>query len=156
MEQLLGHLWGDFVCQTDWMALTKKKPGAMGWTAALVHALVYTLAVFGVLALFSSKYSWQALLVIWITHAIIDHYELVAKFIWARNWLSPRWITKALYIGGNSSPSSVWSVRNAPWGACKPKQGFHPERPEHLVWLIYIVIDNTLHLTINYAALRWL
>jgi len=42
MIQLMAHLAGDYLFQSDWMANTKTKPGLAGWVAALTHASVYT------------------------------------------------------------------------------------------------------------------
>ena len=39
MEQLIAHLFGDYVFQNDWMAQNKT---SSDW-AAVVHAVVYTL-----------------------------------------------------------------------------------------------------------------
>jgi len=151
MEQLLAHFWGDFVLQSDWMALNKKKPGVQGWIPVLAHSLVYTL-MFVMLV-----HSWAALAVIFVTHAVIDHYSFLSKFIWARNCLAPKWIKRTgRVVGDDFDPNVIWTARNYPWRSCKNNLGFSPERPDFLVWLIFIVIDNTLHLTINYAAIRWL
>lgn len=151
MEQLLAHFWGDFVLQTDWMALNKKKPGMHGWIPVLAHSLVYTL-----MFLMLTR-SWVALAVIFVTHAVIDHYSFLSKLIWARNCLSPKWIKRTgRVVEDNFDPNVTWTARNYPWRSCKDNLGFIPERPDFLVWLIFIVIDNTLHLTINYAAIRWL
>lgn len=44
---------------------------------------------------------------------------------------------------------------NWPWRECKAT-GYPPDRPDWMtVWLM-IVADNTLHLTINFLALRYL
>jgi hypothetical protein len=42
-SQIVAHLVGDYVLQSDWMALEKTEPGRKGWIAALVHGLVYTI-----------------------------------------------------------------------------------------------------------------
>lgn len=38
---LVAHFVGDFLCQTDWMALNKSKR----WDALALHVLVYTLVL---------------------------------------------------------------------------------------------------------------
>ena len=134
--------------QNDWMALNKKKHGVEGWVPAIVHALTYTMFF----ALFVTT-SWKALAVICVTHAVIDHYEFVPKIVWLRNWIAPKWIKQDAEVDG---VSNSWMERNPPWEACKPNFGFSPIRPQFLAFWLYVIIDNTLHITINYASVRWL
>ncbi|RJL23938.1 DUF3307 domain-containing protein [Bailinhaonella thermotolerans] len=71
-----------------------------------------------------------ALLVIGGTHAVLDHYRVAKHVIRVKNnLLAPP------------------SYRREQAGAPEP-----PPTPE---WLV-IVVDNTMHLVINYAALTWL
>lgn len=126
MEQLILHLFGDYVTQSDWMATEKTKSVA----PAAAHALVYSLP-FGLLT-----QSIEALWVICATHFLIDHLRLARYVVYAKGYLSPR---------------SEWRS----WDSCR-ETGYHHTRPAWLaVWLL-IAADNTLHLAINYSALRWL
>lgn len=123
---LLAHLVGDYLLQSDWMANQKTKH----WWPAWAHALTYGLPFLLVTR------SPAALGVIVITHAVIDHYRLARYVVWAKNFLAPR----------------DW---NPPWGACTAT-GYPAGRPDWLaVWLM-IIADNTIHLLINVAAVRWL
>lgn len=76
MEQLLLHLFGDYITQTDWMA--KNKTGQT--KAAVLHAAVYSLPF---LLLGPSM---LALAVIFSTHALIDRYRLARFVVFAKNW----------------------------------------------------------------------
>ena len=76
MEQLLLHLFGDYISQTEWMATEKVKRNR----AALIHAFVYSLP-FVLLT-----QSPLALFVIFVTHYFIDRYRLVRYLIFAKNW----------------------------------------------------------------------
>lgn len=118
MEQLLAHLVGDFVLQNQWMANRK----TASWAIAFLHAAFYT-------SLFVVFFwgQWAALAIIFVTHAIIDHYRL-SKY-WMRFW-------------GVGEPGILW-----------PNAGKAPDFIA--VWLLFIT-DNTMHLLINWAALRWL
>lgn len=125
MEQLILHLFGDYVIQSDWMAMEKTK---RLWVA-LVHALSYGLP-------FLLIGSWQAVVVIVVTHAVIDRYRLARYLCWGKNLASPK-------------------AYRFPWSQCSGT-GYNAERPAWLaVWLM-IAADNTLHLAINYLALRYL
>lgn len=76
-DQLLCHAVGDYVIQSDWMALNKVK---RLWIA-VVHAVTYALPF-----LLLSP-SLLALVVIVGTHAVIDHWRLARYVVWARNFM---------------------------------------------------------------------
>lgn len=78
-DQLVAHLVGDYIFQSDWMAREKTK----SLNIALTHALSYSVAF---LAL---SPSWRAWTVIVLTHALIDRYRLARYVVWAKEWLSP-------------------------------------------------------------------
>ena len=69
MEQLILHLIGDYLTQSDWMANNKTKK----WTPAIIHAFVYSIPFL----LIGSCY---AVAIIFATHAVIDRFRLV-KFL---------------------------------------------------------------------------
>jgi len=96
---------------------------------ALFHAVLYTLPF-----LFLTL-SWKPLAVICLTHAVIDHYKVANYVAWAKNWIGFK--------------------RPKPWAECKAT-GYDPDRPIWLTVWLGIITDNTLHLAINYLALRYL
>lgn len=97
------------------------------WFAAALHATVYGLP-------FLLIGSWAAVAVIIATHAVIDRYRLARYVVFAKNWANDRTLTWADCAGtGYPSATPAWLS----------------------VWLL-IAADNTMHLCINYAALRWL
>lgn len=152
MAQLLAHLWGDYLLQSDWMANTKR----LKWRAAAVHAFVYSLCFFPLVWRCHSPV--RAIQVIFWTHAVIDHFGLARYLVWAKNLLgaSDYWVM--LEENTETTPAPVlWQGRRPtpPWRFCRAT-GYPPGRPVWLsVWLT-IIADNTLHLTINYLALRYL
>ena len=75
MLQLILHLIGDYLLQSDWMALNKTKCSK----AAAAHALVYSLP-FLIL-----DPSLAAFSVICITHFFIDRFRLARYVVYARN-----------------------------------------------------------------------
>jgi hypothetical protein len=135
MEQLLAHLVGDYWLQPDWVAQNKLASNPKhasrwpAWAVCLFHALLYTLP-FVILTR-----SWRALLVIGVTHRLIDHFGLGAKFSWLKNRV----------LGCSHS-----------WAECKGSCGYSPDRPAFLTVWLTILVDNSLHLLLNYVALRWL
>lgn len=129
MIQLILHLIGDYVTQSDWMAQNKTKHSL----PAMAHALVYCLPF-----LFLTRYAPSpaiAGMVILVTHFLIDRFRLARYVVFAKNFLSP-------------GPYPKWSDCEA--------TGYPSARPPWLaVWLL-IAADNTIHLCLNYIALRWL
>ncbi len=135
MEQLIAHLIGDYILQTDHMADRKTK----SFTVAYWHALVYAIPFF-----FITTYRYElggfpipgALTVIIFTHAVIDRWRLARYIVWAKNQMAP-----AAYR---------YPLSKAAW------HGYQDGKPDWLAGWLYIIADNALHLLINYLALRWL
>ncbi|MCM3611959.1 DUF3307 domain-containing protein [Planococcus sp. MERTA32b] len=75
---LIGHLIGDFLLQTSWMAKNK----ATKWLPLLAHVTVYT-AVVGVFGMMSGGLSLAALALIAVSHIILDRKTFVS--FWVRN-----------------------------------------------------------------------
>lgn len=73
---LVGHLVGDFILQTGWMA---KKTS--NYVALIVHSAVYTLSVI-ILSLPAGGLSYKAATVIFISHLLLDQRRFVE--LWVR------------------------------------------------------------------------
>ena len=123
MEQLILHLFGDYVTQSDWMANRKTDST---W-AAFCHATIYS-------APFLLLGGWESVFVIWLTHLLIDRFRIARFVVFAKNFMGSPWPR---------------------WENCKAT-GYPSERPIWLTLWLLIAADNTLHLAINYGALRWL
>jgi hypothetical protein len=170
MTQLILHLIGDYVTQSDWMAVNKTKADF----PAFCHALVYSLPFIWLATSANDPVlAWTTILV---THFFIDRFRLARYVVWAKNFIGPRrrheliaeTIDRLRNLGTISRDhvfrpgeldtvlaenKATWTG-NPPWDMCK-STGYPPDRPEWLcVWLL-IIADNTMHLAINYAALRW-
>ena len=78
MEQLLLHLLGDYVLQSDWMARNKTQAT---WPA-LCHATLYSLP-------FLLIGTPLAVLAIFGAHFVMDRFRLARCVVWMKNWLSP-------------------------------------------------------------------
>ena len=143
---------GDFVLQPDWCAMNKSKHSF----PCLVHVLIYTSCF-----LFLTV-SWKALLVIGVTHFILDRWHIIIqKLIWMKNHINP-WFgfvpfENCKYTGyfdrfeeivkpGSKVPDYLYDEWGGKW---------EPRLNYITIWL-YIITDNFLHLTINYMALKYL
>jgi hypothetical protein len=158
--QMVAHLFGDYVIQSDWMASEKTKNSM----AAAAHAVTYAIPF-----LFITQ-SWKAMAFIVMTHFVIDRWRLARYVCWMKNFLAPRWINVKLSPGAPASPEYERlrkrakandrgeleiSIRNHPWSACAGT-GYHRDKPMWMsVWLM-IIADNCLHLVCNAFAIGWL
>jgi len=74
-DQLVAHLVGDYLLQSDWMAKEKGRNSI----AALVHVVFYTLPF-----VFITR-NPLALGLIALSHFIIDRWSLARMVVWAKN-----------------------------------------------------------------------
>ncbi|HEV7522973.1 MAG TPA: DUF3307 domain-containing protein [Candidatus Angelobacter sp.] len=124
MTQLLAHLFGDYILQSDWMAQNKTK---RSWPA-LVHALTYSLCFvplcFGEAPNHSHMHHvvrlWGVrtvplLFIVW-THFLIDRFRLARYVVWAKNWLGP----KKFWYRGIAGGSIRWTDEVREVGPVKP------------------------------------
>lgn len=93
------------------------------WRWAFIHAAVYTLPFLLICQ------NWRALAIICGTHAVIDRLRLAAK------WCA--------FYGTGTRITGLWRRWNV---------SAEPVPPFLAVWLT-IIVDQTMHLAINYAAL---
>jgi len=105
-DQILCHLIGDYILQSDWMAVKKAKFSI----AAAVHVMTY-----GLPFLFLRP-SFTAWLVIVVSHFVIDRWRLARYLCWAKNWIGP-----IDFTGANPSV-------NQPWSDCSDT-GYPADRP---------------------------
>lgn len=149
MEQLLVHVFGDYFCQSSWMAINKSKKSLN----CLIHVLIYT-ACFLILTT-----SWKALLVIGVTHFLLDRFHTPLKrFIWCREHLN-----STLSAPPYKYCDTTGYYDDSPYNTRKSTQddyvtGAMYGKPRHFfitIWL-YIIHDNWIHLFINYMALKYL
>lgn len=150
--QLLAHLVGDYVLQDHWMALRKKT----SWVAAIIHALTYGLSfvLFWLVGWIPEMTVWQWTIIV-VTHLLIDHYGL------AQYWVDFYGIGKAGWL-----PTQIEFILRGTMKIAPPNSTadftdhpsiqnsmLPPDAPPFLgVWLL-ILVDNTMHLVINYAVL---
>jgi len=123
-DQIVAHLVGDFVLQSDWMANQKSSKSL----ATLAHAACYILPF---LLLTTNP---ATLAVIGGTHFLIDRFRLARYLTWIRNLPWPQ------------SPT---------WAECS-ETGFPPSVPRHLSAWLLIIVDNTMHILINAAAITYI
>lgn len=77
MEMILGHMVGDYLLQSDWMAINKKKKGFKGWVACIVHCSIYTAS----LSLFVDNFNITFVMGSFVSHLILDRTNIVTWFL---------------------------------------------------------------------------
>ena len=141
-DQILAHLFGDYVVQSDWMANAKTKHSF----AAAVHALSYGLC-FVLL-----RPSLAAFAFIVGTHFVIDRWRLARFVVYAKNFLAPRKSSDQTKDGYIIEFGQQWWH---PWAECSAT-GYHKDRPAFMaVWLL-ILCDNAMHILCNGLAFTYL
>ena len=139
--QFLIHIFADFFFgQASYQAIHKSKSTLI----ALFHAFLYTIC-FLILT-----FSWKVLLVIGITHFFIDRYSIPKYLLFAREWILNPKSWRATWA--NSNHTGFFDHIGDAWGEANKEK----MRPPFLTWWLNIVVDNWMHLTINYLALRYL
>jgi hypothetical protein len=125
MSDIVAHMMGDYVLQTDHMAQTKTG----NTKTALAHGIVYALPFLAITR------NLKSLAVIAGTHALIDRYRLARYVVWAKNQLAPKDFRYPLSEAGPT--------------------GYGLHRDPTLSVVLMIAADNSLHLAINRLALSW-
>lgn len=147
MEQLFAHIFGDYILQSDWMAMNKSKRSL----PCLVHVLLYT-SVFLLLTT-----SWKALLVIGVTHFVLDRFPIIIRrMIWLKNHVGPG----LKFVPFNKCEATGYydNILNEVTGKPYTNEtvnGYGPRLNYITIWL-YIITDNFLHLLTNYLAIKYL
>lgn len=94
---------------------------------AIVHGFMYTIPFAFI------THNPLTLFIICATHVVIDRWRLAKYVGWAKNQMGPKWSRPPVTATGYADSVPVWMA----------------------VWLM-IITDNTMHLLINYGAIRWL
>lgn len=171
MIELICHLIGDYALQNHWMATTKTR----SWFSAVVHAACYTVPF-----LILTQNS-VALAVICGTHAVIDRYRLasywinfygvgvegkVLAFIRRRqgyvlgevevkpDTIETRWVRKSAVVYTFVNPYGLDAAARNDLLLATSLPRIADAPPFLGVWLL-IIVDNTMHLTINHLVLAW-
>lgn len=100
------------------------------WLPALLHGLTYTIPFI------FATHSLAALLVIGLTHIIIDRYRLAKYLVWFKNQFAP----KAFRPDRSAMKTTGYSENTPAWMS---------------VWLM-IIADNTVHIVLNTLAIIFL
>lgn len=147
---ILGHLVGDYVLQTDWMATNKIKNSFIGWLAHFVHTATYVASVTAVtLVIFDSKIfvTPMAQFLLFNSHFWFDKFSLGDW--WMRVIKRGRGL-KAIVL--DVPPFAVLSdgtkVKLANDEMYATKLGFAIS--------VYIVVDNSIHLVLMFLIARYL
>lgn len=144
MNELICHLFGDYILQSDWMATEKTKQTF----AAVCHATFYTLPF-----LFITRLP-VALFVIWLTHFLIDRFRLAKYLVYIKNFIAPPPAWNEKVYDRHPIENAKWYYKLS-WENCKAN-GYPSETPIWLSTWLFIIADNTLHLLCNHLALKYL
>ena len=134
---ILGHCWGDYLTQNAWMAFNKKRKCVTGFIACSVHCLIYTFYIMLALILSETLYTTDLnflyiFILMFFSHYVIDRYSIIEnwlKYLRARSWDT--------HIDLKSDYLTTKESMFLSFGA-----------------IVYVVADNTIHLTLMYFILK--
>ena len=119
---VLGHVLGDYLFQTDRMAVLKNVKGLTGHIWCTIHVLIYSTCM----CLFLWKASPLVFAIVFISHWPIDRWSLGLK--WIEFYGSVSW--RKVY----SEKEEHWPIKLA-FGAP-----------------VYIIVDNSMHMIIMWLV----
>lgn len=122
----LGHLVGDYLFQTKYMALNKSGKGWSGFKTCTLHVLIYTVSICLMLWMLNP---WN-ILAVFIPHWIIDRWSLASV------WLK--------LIGGRTFEAAYLS------------QDKYRDFDIAFTSFVYAVVDNTFHLLSLWLVIKFL
>lgn len=113
MEQLLLHLFGDFILQNDNVGLRKKERSLTGLLYCIYHCITYAIP-------FLLITDWMACILIGIGHFLVDRWNVVGHFIKTKNFVDgvsnfgykperPFVVTVWLYIIQDNTIHLIWN-----------------------------------------------
>ena len=73
----IKHFTCDFILQTDWMALTKGKPGKEGYKALFTHTFIHAIGTLLVTLVLAPAFWWLAILD-FVIHSLVDRLKGIA------------------------------------------------------------------------------
>lgn len=123
---IIGHLVGDYLLQSKKMAIAKSDKTLNGWLWCLTHCVIYTLCI----CLFTATTEPIKIILIFMSHFPVDHWSLAVK------WLK---IIKGRTFAKTMEPSNVLNVFDLSFTA-----------------IVYVVVDNTIHILLILIIFKYL
>ena len=79
----LKHFACDFLLQTDWMALTKGRPGMEGYRALFTHSAIHAIGTLVIVVIFTPALWWIGPLD-FVVHSVID--RIKGYYTYKKGW----------------------------------------------------------------------
>jgi len=123
---LLGHLVGDYLLQSKYMALHKSDAGLSGFIACTIHVSLYTAAV----CMFLETLSPLIAALVFVPHWVIDRWSLASP------WLK--------------------MIRGRTFEDAYNSKDKYREFDIAFTSIVYTVTDNTMHLVCLWLVIKFL
>jgi hypothetical protein len=138
VELFLGHLAGDYLLQNEWMALNKSKNTRIGWLAAFIHCVLYTIAI----CLFMWNFDWYWILIVFLSHFPIDKFSLAEKYMHyimgkgMKDYVNnDNWMNNSVYVKPIKKELNRYDMLEGGFTA-----------------IVYTITDNSIHLILMWGA----
>jgi len=132
---LLGHLVGDYLLQNEWMAMNKSKNTWIGWSAALLHCVIYTWTI----CIFMQNFDLIWWVAVFLSHFPIDKFALGEKY---------------MRLKGSSLRSYIDRINHPTFNDYVDKHTGEDMLTGGFRAVVYAVTDNTMHLLLMYIAFQ--
>lgn len=80
---IVGHLIGDYVLQSDWMAMHKKKTDLTGLFACVIHCAIWTVCM----AIGIKTTSLKTIVLLFLSHFVLDRTKVVEWLLNETKWM---------------------------------------------------------------------
>lgn len=122
----LGHLIGDYLLQSKYMALNKSNPGWRSILICSLHSLVYTIAVCVMI--------WTLNSIVWI-------------IVFASHWMMDRWSIANLWLK---------LIKGRTFEKAYNSKDKYREFDIAFTSLVYTITDNTFHILVLWFMIKFL
>lgn len=134
MEQILLHLFGDFIIQNDNVGVRKKEKSLTGLLYCIFHCITYSIP-------FILITNWYGVMLIAIGHFVIDRWNIIGNYIALKNN-----VYTEVHTVNETKIKRVLNTKNF---------GYKSERPFAVTIWLYIIQDNSIHLIWNYLVILY-
>lgn len=138
-QMLLGHLGGDYLFQNQWMSMNKSKNTLIGWIAAFVHCIIYTIVV----CMFMQNFQLIWMVAVFLSHFPIDKFSLAEHYMHFLKGKGLKDYVKKDKFGDD--------LKYAPKPRKLPVNRYHVLEGSFMA-IVYTITDNAMHLILMWGA----
>lgn len=109
MNIILGHMIGDYLLQSDWMALNKKSKNAKGLIACIVHCIIWSVSVY--MFTFWNTKSLLIFVLLFLSHFVLDRTNLVKWYCNVTHIMPNPTVWKIIIVDNTLHLLMIWIIQ---------------------------------------------